>query len=152
MPTKRKAYDANDGPPTEARRVIRMPIVARAPSRQARQGHTGRGGRGGQWTLAEELTRTSLEQCIRKRKRPLDTNSEALHSNDLCVTVSLEPYKDLSLAQAEAVKSQLDRVLDGEIFTPDESNAFVIPPQFRGKAFVTEGVLKFYCNDRLTAC
>ncbi|CAB3259899.1 unnamed protein product [Arctia plantaginis] len=139
----------------------KTPVAAKVPSRQGQPGQgkrarrATRGGKPSSETKPVKRTRpdeSRTPQGSGKRFKPLPKTgstsySDALKANDLCVAVMLEPYHDLTKAQAEAIEGQLQGVLDEEIFSPGTSSAPVAAPQFRGKAFYSEGALKMWCND-----
>lgn len=157
------------------------PVVPAAPSGAGKRGNKKmRGKRAGQSAKEKAANRhgqrSSPQPKLGKRSRPDDTMSphddrkrpkperprphptagsvnyaDACKSNDLCVAIMTEPFRNLTLDEANAIEIAIEEAIDAELCTPATSRT--TPgrlPSFRGKAFHSEGVLKVWCEDDFT--
>ncbi|XP_026735902.1 uncharacterized protein LOC113499591 [Trichoplusia ni] len=128
-----------------------------------------RGKRGGRprWVRREEAALESRPAKGGKRARPDDSltprekdkraklsrsslgpgavnYADALRSNDLCVAVRYDPHRAITEEQYQLIQERIMEEYDTTIFSTDPT---VRTPAFRGRTFLSEGVIKMWCED-----
>lgn len=71
-------------------------------------------------------------------------NADALKSNDLCVAVRIDPYHGITEEQSQLIQAKIMEEYDATVFSDDP---YVRTPAFRGKPFLSDGVIKMWCED-----
>ncbi|XP_026744727.1 uncharacterized protein LOC113506067 [Trichoplusia ni] len=130
---------------------------------------TPRGKRGGRprWVRLEEAALESRPANGGKRARPDDSltprekdkrakfnrssigpgavnYADALRSNDLCVAVRYDPHRAITEEQYQLIQEKIMEEYDATVFSSDPT---VRTPAFRGRTFLSDGVIKMWCED-----